>query len=206
MAVDRTRTGGLQGYQVGAPTTWGVLPREPVDGPDAGPARRAIAALAADLTTDAEAAARCEQHLLLAQPALVAQGPLAVAAWVPDPVSGVPAGVLVIEHVVDDGVAAPETFLAGLQDRRPRDGEQELRFEIERTRVPAGEALVLNALGADEQGDLEESVTYVVFPDTCRDAISLTFATGELHLAAEMARDAAAVVETLTVTGREVPA
>lgn len=208
-AGDRASCGGLKGYHVSAPTTWGVLPRTPVDGPAAGEARRAIAALAAALTTDASAASVCEQQLLLAQPGTQPEDHLAVAVWVPDPLSGEPSGVLVVDHLVgeDDGsasgagVATPEDFEASLGLDVPE--ESILRRASERTRLPAGEAIVVNALVEASNGNLDESVTYVVFPDNCRDAISLTFATDELHLAAELAEDAQLIAESLTVTPRE---
>lgn len=202
MSADRERAGGLLGYQLGAPVTWGVLPSDPVDGPDPAAARQAISALAADLTTDAEAASRCEQHLLLAQPQLVAPSHLAVGVWVPDPLHGLPCGAVHVEHVVgeDGAVATAERLLEVLE---PPDGETGvLRYEVERTRVTAGEAVVVSELATAASGVLVESVTYFVFPDLCRDAVRLAFTTADLHLAAQLVEDARAVADNLTVTAR----
>lgn len=202
MSADRERAGGLLGYQLGAPVTWGVLPSDPVDGPDPAAARQAISALAADLTTDAEAASRCEQHLLLAQPDLVAPPHLSVAVWVPDPLFGVPCGVMRAEHLVgDDGAAATAEDLLSALDPTGVEGEV-LRYEVERTRVSAGEAVVVRALVADAAGALEESVTWFVFPDGCRDAVLLAFATSDVHLAPLLTADARAVADNLSVTAR----
>ncbi len=203
MPGDRATAGALDGYQLGAPATWGALPSDPVDGPDPGAARQAISALAASLTTDAEAASVCEQHLMLAQPAMVAEPHLAVCVWVPDPLVGLPSGVLVVDLLIDDahGVALPENYLAALGRDVPM-GRVE-RQDVQRVQVPAGEAVVVSALARDEAGALEESLTYVVFPDNSRDAIELNFATSDLHLAEAMVEDAQAIVDTLTVTATD---
>lgn len=202
MARDRLQCGGLEGYDLGAPPTWGALPLEPVDGADPGEARRDIAALAADLTADADAAATCEQHLMLAQPAFVADGPLAACVWVPDATDGIPRGVLKVTQLVGDesGEATPDVLLDALQANAPQPGE--VRRHVEEVDVPCGKAVVLHAFGADGTGELEESVTYFVFPDNCRDAVELAFATGDLNLSAELIEDARVIVDTLTVTAR----
>jgi len=62
--------------------------------------------------------------------------------------------------------------------------------------------VVVRALVADAAGALEESVTWFVFPDGCRDAVQLTFATPDLHLAPLLTADARAAADNLSVTAR----
>lgn len=204
MAADHHAGKVITGHDLGAPTTWGLLPLERLDGSDGPATRRMIAAVAADLTTDAGAASRLEQELLRVQPALVAQGALAVAVWVPDPIAGLPLGHLVVELLVGDGTT-PEQYAASL-DPRPRPGQSVLRFDVEQLSVPAGPAVVVDTVGAEARGEVEEVITYVVFPDGTTDAMSLTFATTALHLGGELAGDARAIADTLTVTLGDGPA
>ena len=193
------RTGPLDRWDIGAPPTWGPLPLVPVDGPDGPEARRAITAVAAQLTTDARAAAELEQLLLLAQPQLVAEQPLGVAVWVPDPLSGYPAAHLVVELLLGDGTS-PEEYLETV-DGSPGPGQQVVRFDKQLVRLPAGDAVLLGGVGSDEGGVLEEVVEYVVFPDACADGIRLVFASTSLHLGDELAEQARLIAATLVVTG-----
>lgn len=196
-----TRLRPLVGYDLAGPPTWGPLPLDPQSGDTAGAVRRAVGELAADLTSGPEAASRCEQVLLRAQPGYVDQGHQAVFVWVADPEDGTPTGVLVVEllvHDTDDGVARADAFEQALPPASSRP--EVVRQDVVRERVPAGEAVVVSALGADQQGDLEESLTFVVFPDGATDALELSFATGGLHLADLMVADARTIVETLRVT------
>lgn len=189
----------IVGYDLAAPTTWGLLPAVPVDTPEGVEARREIAALAADLTTDADAASRLEQLLLAAQPALLRQQPaLAVAVWVPDPVAGFPQAHLVVELLVGDGTTA-DGYAASL-DPTPRPGQRVLRFDAERTRLPAGDTVVVSMAGSEGDGEIEEQLSFVVFPEDSIDALSLTFATNALHLGDDLAADAWTIAESLTVT------
>jgi hypothetical protein len=188
----------IVGYDLAAPTTWGVLPAVPVDGPGGVEARHAITALAADLTTDADAAARLEQLLRAAQPGLLAQHPLAVAVWVPDPVAGFPQAHLVAELLVGDGTTA-DGYAASL-DPTPKAGQRVLRFNTERTRLPAGDTVVVSTAGSERGGEVEEVLSFVVFPDGSTDALSLTFATNALHLVDDLAAEAWTIAESLAVT------
>lgn len=193
----------LVGYDLAGPLTWAALPLLPATDPRWAVGLREVAET---LTDGAAAAQRCEQVLAVAQPGYVEQGHQAVFVWVADPADGTPTGVLAVQllvHDAGDGLARPEIFEASLPVAEDRP--EMLRHEVGRERLPAGEAVVVGALMHDPRGDLEESVTYVVFPDGSADALELAFATGDLHLADVLLEDAATIVGSLTVTlGDEV--
>lgn len=185
-------------YHLGAPPAWGHLPLEPLHGPEGGAIRQEIAALAADLTVTAEGAERLERELLRAQPSLSEPDTLSVAVWVPDAETGSPVAHLVVELFATDG-ATPDDFVAGL-DRTPGPGQTILRLDIERITLPVGEAVVIDSIGSEEGGELEQVLTYLVFPTGSDDGLSLTFASSALDLDTELAEAARAIAETLTVT------
>ena len=81
-------------WGIDAPPQWGPMPTE------AGPREEVEAMVretAGALTADAEGAQRCADLMLAAHPGYVDQGLIGAAVWVPDPVAGVPQGVLLVE-------------------------------------------------------------------------------------------------------------
>lgn len=193
----------IVGYDLGAGPSWAGVPLVDPDGPDGPAARQQIAEVAADLTTDAEGAARLEQELLGALPGLLARPCLLVAVWVPDPIAGVTQGMVTLELLVGDGTTI-DGYEAALDPGR--GGQQVTRFETYRTEVPAGPCLVVDAVGSEGGGPLEHVLSYVVFPDGTDDGVSLTFATTALHLVDDLAVEAREIAESLVVELGATPA
>lgn len=202
----RAQSGGLRGYYVQSPPTWGALPLERSRGLGGKRVRRALADLAADLTTGPEGASHCEQQLLFAHDALIEEPHLGVAVWVPDPVSGLICGTLVVDHLVhdeDDGVARPDRFESELRATAEKRTDL-VRIDISRSRLSAGEVVLTRSLAVAPDDKLDERVTYTVFPDACRDAIQLDFSTPDLHLFEALAAEAELIAHSLTAAGHEL--
>ena len=182
-------------WGIDAPPQWGSMPTvaEPRD-----EVLAAIRGTAETLTTDAEAAERCAELMTRALPGYVDQGLIGLAVWVPDPVAGVPEGVMLVEVWNADGSTASD--LAERAAAAPlAPGTVVLDRSITETTLEAGPAVAVTATGHDEGGTTELTVHWAVFPPDCLVVFSLRFSTGALHLTEEFLEQAAVIAASLSV-------
>lgn len=191
----------LAAWDIAAPPTWGGLPLVPLDDADPYAAqlvRAELEATAADLTTDVEAQERLLGELTRIQPTVAHEGLALLAAWVPDPIAGVIMGMMTAELMADAQGCPMAQFRAELRPE-PVDGGSVLRFDVDEVELPAGPALLIDALGSDEAGDVHASVRFVCYPPGASEAVILTFDTTALHLSEELVADAWAVARSMVL-------
>ncbi len=194
----RRRAGARQdvsSWGIDAPPQWGPMPT------DAEPRDQVLQVMhetAARLTTDAEAAERCAELMVAAQPGYVDQGLIGLAAWVPDPVAGIPQGVLLVDVWAADG-STPADLAARAAVASLPEGTVVVDRSITETTLAAGPAVAITATGHDAGGSTELIAHWVVFPPGCLVVFSLRFSTGALHLAEEFLEQAALIAASLSV-------
>lgn len=147
-------------------------------------------------------------RLQRAHPKLVSEPSQELGVWVPNRDVPEVVGVLLVDLVLgDEGYEASRDFYRSVIDADRRTGCTVYSRTVEDVEVPAGPALLVREVlvqhqppGSGEDEIVEERTIYAVFPPGCTDALELMFWTPSLELGDDMAADAAAIVDTLTVT------
>lgn len=149
-----------------------------------------------------------ESRLNRGHPLLISEPRQGLGVWVPRRDVPEVAGALLVDLVLGDtGHELSRGFYRSLIDPDQRTWCTVLSRTIEDIQVSAGPALLVREvivqhqpLGSGEDEIVEEHAMYTVFPPGCIDALELMFWTPTLELGDDMAADAAAIVDTLTVT------
>jgi hypothetical protein len=183
------------------PDTWCLIPNVPDDS-------RWEWRVAERMCDGQENRALLGARLHRAHPKLISEPRQELGVWVPDRKIPEVAGVLMVDLVLgDEGHEASRDYYRSRIDPDQRTGLTVFSRAVEDVELPAGPALLVRELVVQHQppesGEdeiVEEYTSYTVFPPGCIDALELTFWTPSLELGDDMAADAAAIVDTLTVT------
>ncbi len=149
-----------------------------------------------------------ESRLHRGHPMLISEPHQELGVWVPRRDVPEVVGVLLVDLVLgDEGHELRRDFYRGLIDPDPRTWCTVLSRHIEDVEVSAGPALLVREVivqhqppGSGEDEIVEEHAIYTVFPPGCTDALELMFWTSALEFGDYMVADAAAIVDTVTVT------
>lgn len=179
-------------WNIGAPADWTTVP---LTVPGAPETEAAIVASAEDVTSSPEAAEALATLIRTAQPGVIADSPILVALWVPDPSVGYPMAYLKAQLWSDAG---RKDFVKAMRDAPPAQGAA-LAAELHEIQLAAGPALLVDRQDELEDGVIEQTLIFGLFPEGTRDAISLTFSTTALHLIEDFALTARDIAETVEV-------
>lgn len=190
----------LVDFDLSVPETWASIPPVP---DDSGWERE----VAEELCDGQYNRAVLEYRLQCTHPDLMVERHNGLGVWVPSRNLPDIGGFLVIDaRLGDEGHELRREEYRSLIDPDQRDWCTVFSRHIEEVELPAGPALVVRevlsqnqAPGSEEDEVVEEHTIYTVFPPGCTDALELMFWTPSLELGDEMAADAAATMETVSV-------
>lgn len=187
-------------FDYAVPESWHTIPATP----DTSGWERTVAGALCDGDENREV---LEYRLRVAHPNLISDSHQHVAVWVPDRSVPEVAGVVFVDLVLPDpGRGLDREYYRGLIDPDQRTWCTVFSRTVEDVELPAGPALLVREViaqrepvGSDEAEMAEEHTIYTVFPAGCSDALELMFWTPSLHLGADLAANAAAIMDTLSV-------
>lgn len=189
-------TASIESYTLASPAGWAAW--QPRHGEsEAGRVARALGA-------NSKASAQVEAAVLAFDGGLADVGAeLTMALWVPDPETGDPWGLLVMELLAGspDAPASASHFLAQVAGPRERRGVKVLEYSVAPGTIPAGESVVqVETTAPTRSGQVVSSIIWTVFPRGCQDALRFTFSTPSPAAFEALGIATNEIMDTLTVT------